>query len=109
VNLTDLAWLAGIIEGEGYIGFEKNGYRLQLDMTDEDVVLRAYELMGVGTFRVKPTPENRKTIFRWSVRKKEDVVYILYNIQPFMGNRRGARIAEIIKDYEDNVDGPGMA
>jgi hypothetical protein len=51
---TDAAWLAGLFEGEGYLSrIPGNGVRMGINMCDEDVVRRAYELAG-GSFRDKP-------------------------------------------------------
>lgn len=55
----DLCWLAGLLEGEGCFGVYKNrpgkdGKRkvnatIQLNMNDEDVVRRAFEIVGAGS------------------------------------------------------------
>ena len=47
--LTDLelGWLAGLLEGEGYFGLRSDSgtHQVKLEMTDEDVVLRALILI----------------------------------------------------------------
>ena len=58
----NLAWMAGIFEGEGYVQgrprkytradgreFTTVGFRLAISMTDEDVIKRFHRLAGVGT------------------------------------------------------------
>jgi hypothetical protein len=57
----NLAWLAGIFEGEGYVQgrprtykrkdgreFTTVGFRMTISMTDEDVITRAHQIAGVG-------------------------------------------------------------
>jgi hypothetical protein len=58
----NLAWMAGIFEGEGYVQgrsrkynradgreFTTVGFRLAITMSDEDVIKRFHQLAGVGT------------------------------------------------------------
>lgn len=108
---AETAWLAGLLEGEGHIGvFEKRSttgrmyptLRLQLNMTDEDVVRRAHTVAGVGGVRgpLTPSQENRKPVWSWTVYRRDDVVQVLGLIRPWMGQRRGDRIDEALAAYE---------
>lgn len=100
---TDWAWLAGIIEGEGCIGVDNKGRRtggINVTMTDEDIVRRLYENFG-GRLRGPSVPKNskHKPVWYWTVGKKEHVKPILLVIRPYMGQRRGSRIDELLELY----------
>ena len=46
VKIIDIAWLAGLLEGEGCFRLDKGKYPIiRLGMGDEDVVVRAASLM----------------------------------------------------------------
>lgn len=100
-----IAWAAGIIEGEGCIsllrseGARRNYVSLQVNMTDEDVVEKLYNIFKVGTFAPWHPPSHkntgRKPQFRWRVsgRPAEEV---LWRIAPHLGKRRLAKFAEVL-------------
>lgn len=111
-TMTDLAWLAGLLEGEGYFYLEGDRYaRIRLKMTDRDVVWRAYAVSGVGTFYESHPPRDRATgrkrTFVWTVRKKQDVLDLLEALHPMMGARRASKIQEILK--HNDMEGPVLA
>jgi hypothetical protein len=91
----ELGWLAGIMEGEGSFILTNNGRReeemamLVVAMTDEDVVRRVHALTGCG--RVNGPymgPGRRKPIYRWRIRNRDDVMYLVKLVLPMLGNRR---------------------
>lgn len=99
----EAAWLAGLLEGEGSFGWAptKNGKLplIQLMMTDWDVVRKAATLMGIVTVGAKSRPP-RKDIYRARVQGAK-AIDIMLEIRPLMGNRRGARIDEIVTEYQN--------
>lgn len=91
-----MAWLAGLIEGEGTIIFtQKNSVALTIFMTDEDVLRQCQKVTGAGTVR-GPYQDKRGTsrqpIWKWSVAKGSHVEALLTAIYPRMGRRRKIRI-----------------
>jgi hypothetical protein len=59
MTATDIAWLAGIIEGEGTFG--RKGHpagQVRVQMTDEDVIDRLHSLTGVGQSILEGSPLN---------------------------------------------------
>jgi hypothetical protein len=89
----DLAWLAGLLEGEG--SFSR--YQVQLRMTDEDVVRRAADLMGATKSPWKEEPRFAHWSPTWCVavtgRRATD---LMMHLTPALGTRRRARIAEVV-------------
>jgi hypothetical protein len=49
---SDLAWLAGLLEGEGCFHFTRTAY-VVISMTDEDIIERAASLMNSKWHAVK--------------------------------------------------------
>ena len=69
-NPIDLAWAAGLFEGEGCFTFQGSkkartrGGRLgkaQLSMTDEDVVRKFHTIMGFGSLREQKAEKRTDT------------------------------------------------
>lgn len=93
MKVTDIAWLAGLFEGEGCISVERNGaLRLTISMTDRDIIERIDALFPSAG--VKPqTLQYRKdgTAYRqrYSWRVGGDVAgEVLTAILPWLGQRR---------------------
>jgi len=90
------AWVAGLIEGEGYIGPAPDGShrdpRVSASSTDTDVLERLAELTGVG--RIYPRRQRRahwSPSWEWQVHRKEDFRYVLSRVLPLLGTRRTER------------------
>lgn len=98
----DLAWLAGLLEGEGTFTIRrpKRGRptaRMKLAMTDEDVVRRARDTVRMGTLHGPYVVRaGCKPHWEWVVARKADVITLLSALSPLMGSRRQARIAECL-------------
>ena len=107
---TDIAWLAGLIEGEGSI-FGQTGttdrarsrWIFSLEMTDKDVVERAAKIWGHGSVRQIPARQRphalgRKDIYVWRFENRAQVYALLAAIYPWLGNRRKAKAKEALLD-----------
>lgn len=110
MNITDLCWLAGLLEGEGCFhvrtqspikaGKTYGPYvypSITLLMTDEDVVRRAHQVAGVGNV-IGPNQKSpdRKPYWTWNVTRSSDAKVLMRLLLPLMGYRRAKRIREII-------------
>jgi len=92
----DIAWAAGIFEGEGSIilrpaGRNRPGYqrRLQVPMTDEDVVVRFWEVVDAGNVRKdKFRRPGHKWQWRWTCSRWADTERILRSFLPYLMSRR---------------------
>ena len=100
-----VAWTAGLFEGEGCIGTARNKKkrastpRLQLSMTDEDVVRRFGESLRLGRvngpYRGKG---GRKDHWSWNVTSFEKVQAIVAMFWPWLGRRRKDRAKEVLAE-----------
>lgn len=108
---TDVAWLAGLLEGEGCFYLDRNGSyaypAVALKMTDRDIVERAAlmvpgprkaEGLGATVNPAKPSQAGAKGLWRWQVRGTK-AVEVMRTVRPYMGERRGAKMDELIKWY----------
>jgi len=102
-DTQSFAWAIGIIEGEGWIGSDNTDSnarpRIEVEMSDFDVIQRMQNTFGGNVyFRPSRFPEY-KPMWRWSLNKQKDVYQLLQNIEPFMSERRQAKIHEVIARY----------
>jgi hypothetical protein len=103
--MTDIeaAWLAGLLEGEGYFQITKprphhpTQVVIRLAMTDKDVVEKAARLLNNIPVNEKAKTTERKTIYAISLSKRDEVEKILLQILPFMGSRRSKKINECLE------------
>lgn len=118
---SELAWLAGLIEGEGSFHFSEkprpsgNGVRflfaVSVSMTDEDVILRAHRIAGCGAVHGPHGPYstakrgNRLPQWRWAVWRREEARAISERLLPLMGVRRQAQIRALL-DAEERAPRP---
>ena len=99
---SDLAWAAGLFEGEGCftVSMVHGRYpqpRVKLRSTDEDVVRRFHETVGFGTVREEnwhTVHQGYKKQWEWFARADE-VVPVIDLLLPWMGTRRRARALEV--------------
>ena len=96
---VDVAWLAGLFEGEGCMEIGKNGLtRLSIGMTDQDVVDRVQQLVpcaGGVSVRLRKDPRH-KTMYVWRLSGHERVAEVLEQLMPLLGERRRARAQQVL-------------
>jgi hypothetical protein len=97
-DAAEWAWLAGLFEGEGCIYFRsKNGVTLSVEMTDEDIIHRIYDIAKVGTIQTrKATDAKHKASWVWSVSGRHGVRLVLGHISQYFGKRRSISSAEAL-------------
>lgn len=98
-------WLAGMFDGEGTITKgSRNKIVLRVNSTDKDIVDRCQEFSGMGSisgpyqYNEKPTRENTKANWYWTVYKKRDVYRLLLAMAPLLCERRKQRIMEMVDE-----------
>lgn len=99
-----VAWAAGLFEGEGCIGHRKDGgTELSVEMTDEDVVRRFAEIVGVGNVSARAERNGWQATCRWSSSDRWDVSTVLRALRPFMGERRGRKADEELERIRERM------
>lgn len=103
MNKEEIAWLAGIYEGEGSCAITSGrAIRVEVVMTDEDIVNKIRSVTGLGSVStVAQRGENHKQAYRWSVGSK-DAVTFLEAILPWLGERRSRRAKDAVTNWKTN-------
>lgn len=101
---TDIAWAAGLFEGEGTFGFS-NGVakRVVIQMTDLDILTRMQDLFGGSVAPVKKRQEHWKDCWIWTL-GPEPAYTFTKQILPFLGERRSARALEWLEDRDRQLN-----
>ena len=100
----NLAWLAGLMEGEASFVVTGNYYPkfcIQLNMTDEDVVKKAHLIGGMGLVsgpHIQKNPKH-KPFWTWKIHRRNHCYALCCAILPWMGERRSNRIIEFMKYF----------
>ena len=122
----DLAYIAGLFDGEGSIHFKrgiekkkrhkgKPGYRLsnslrlsmEITMTDQSVLIWVHEVLGVGTLNKKPRKglrvDGTKYLmqYRWRCTFR-DAYHVCCSIWPFAHTKLD-KIQQIINHYAEQT------
>lgn len=99
LSVRDIAWLAGLLEGEGTFFNIKNGYspRVVIGMTDRDIIERSASMVGAKCYlaKRKNKPEHHKDQYWW-VLTGYSAAAVMMTIYTFMGERRRAKIREVL-------------
>lgn len=101
VENPDLYWLAGLLEGEGSFlapSPSRPGIvAIAVEMTDEDVIARVADLLGVSTYSTcRPRQDHHKQSFRVMIRGKKAAEWMRC-LQPLMGERRQRQIETALR------------
>ena len=124
IGQSDIAYIAGLFDGEGSIYFAKRiekkkkhkgkGYRtsmsqrisMEITMTDESVVRWVHEVLGVGTVVRKPRKGRRKDGTKYLMQYKwrctfRQAYYVCCLIWPY-AHTKLPKINQILEHYKDN-------
>ena len=102
----EIAWAAGLFEGEGCLHLSKEGrFHIVLTTTDEDVIKRLHDIMNVGSinFRHSPSRKNRKPHWTWGVYNRDDVIQVLNLMMPYFGERRTEAAEKMLERTKEIV------
>ena len=115
VSDIDLGWLAGIIDGEGYVGLQiewktkRNQDRIcpqvHISNCDEAIVLRARDVMrsiGINPYirATKANTQIRRDQYRLQTKRYSNILRLLTVIAPFMTGEKKER-AELVREFCD--------
>ena len=103
------AYFAGIIDGEGYISYEKSKKNysipcISVEMTDKDVIDKIFNFFGVGSVVfIKPRQDHHLDSWRWRARGKA-AVNIFFKIYNYLSARRKDKIDQVLKNYCEDAN-----
>ena len=104
MNTIEIAWLAGVLEGEGCFSLQYTKYRLpdirvHVWMTDLDVIASLQRVTNVGTIQHQYR-HGQKDQDGWIVSKNKDAASIMMMVFPLMHKRRQEKIRECIQGWK---------
>lgn len=96
-DITDIAWAAGLFDGEGCITVRKSGGRLipelSLGLQDESTVKRFQQIVGRGNI----CKRGGVTFYNWQIAGIVGVFEVLQKLMPFLFLKRGE--ARVMLNY----------
>lgn len=97
MNVREMYWLAGLLEGDGSFVINKktNCPAISLGMNDKDIVEKAARLLGNVPVYSDILPGG-STRYRFRLNGKP-AIQAMVALRPLMGKRRQKRMLEIIK------------
>ena len=106
MNNEEIAWLAGILEGEACFDFNdiyrKRNPRIRLEMKDEDIITRVQALIGGKIYVRKGKRINHNTTYRLVLCQRYYLEPVLKAIYPWLGERRKKIVKDLIDWYDEN-------
>ena len=111
----DIAYIAGLFDGEGNVSYKKYpkkrkgskkdymtwNIRLEISMTDKNVMELVHETLGCGTLREKKVPKGIKKQWRWQCSHR-DALYVCKLLWPHTTIKLH-KIEQIIDHYEPDI------
>jgi hypothetical protein len=99
ISEAEVAWVAGILEGEGCWTQRSGGYTtwwIAVRMTDLDIIERLQKATGIGSIApAAPAKTHYKMAWSWQVAARPQREWLTAQVWPWMGVRRRARIEEL--------------
>lgn len=105
LNIKDLYWLAGLIEGEGSFMWNSTP-TIAVQMTDEDVINRACKIIGIkprNPYQCKKG--NRKLVYHFAICGSRAISWMM-TLYSLMGERRKANIRELLLEWKSRPGTP---
>jgi hypothetical protein len=101
-----LIFLAGVFEGEGSFGFwgkeNKNNryFRIQVRMTDEDIVVRFVDFFKLGYVNSHiPKKDHLKKSWKWTV-AGDKAMGVMLQMAPYLGIRRKEKFEQCCQSFK---------
>lgn len=108
-RVAELAWAAGIIEGEGTLhATGRRNVVVAVVMTDEDVLRRLREVLGVGSITGPYLRrEGTKPQWHWTVSCARHVAAVVMTLYPLLHERRREQARAVLEVWHTMPGKPG--
>lgn len=100
-DVGDIAWVAGLFEGEGCITISRNNNptnnlypRIWLAMVDKDIIARLDIIVGAGTIYTSYLKSGKRE-YKWGLHSKPEIIEFIATVWPYLGERRRAKAIEL--------------
>ncbi len=99
-NHAEIAWAAGLLEGEGCFHSTGGRPRVSVNMTDEDVLVRLKGVLGCGRLSgPREVNPGYKPVWRYDLSRMDQVYAVTAALYSQLGERRKAQARDLIKLY----------
>jgi hypothetical protein len=110
---TDIAWLAGLFEGEASFGLDtrsatryKNSTAppspyIKIAMTDEDIIAKVSKLVNKSYFSPRRLTVTKKQVYICHIGDRSTLNFLLPRLLPYMGARRQKTILNCLKELNN--------
>lgn len=105
MNREELAWAAGLFEGEGCFAISGDHPHAYLGMTDQDRVEAFHTVMELGRVYARAPTPRYKQVWGWSAQRFEAVQAVLAMLWPWLGPRRRHQGVRTLQRFRS---GPGL-
>jgi len=112
ITRNDIAWLAGIIDGEGCVGQYQNGRhpylqaRIDIANTDFGILNEVRRILDgwfiVYSYKKSPSYSNRKQCYYIRILRKMEVRFVLEKCLPYLKSIKGYKAIAILEKPEVN-------
>lgn len=110
ISEIDIAWLAGLWEGEGSfsVRLRQKKYKvsttpgsieMKIAMTDEDVIAKVSKLVDKSYFIPNRKTVTGKIVYQLSIGKRETVIQLVKRIIPYLGKRRKEQAEKLLENH----------
>ena len=108
LNSVEIAWLAGLLEGEGTFDIDNRSSTryanstspavpvVSVSRTDEDVIAKIAGLVGKAYFLQKRKTVKGKQVYKVSTQSRPILTYLLPLLLPHLGKRRSVEVVKQI-------------
>jgi DNA-binding CsgD family transcriptional regulator len=100
----DIAWLAGLVEGEGNISINGRSFTIRIKMADHDVVERASALLGGKLYPVKAPRSGWKAMWLTQVKGATAAGWAM-TLYPWLGRRRRQQVRDALAHWRRQGNG----
>lgn len=92
------AWAAGFFEGEGYVGFVNNGWRMAISNVEVDLLRRFGQAVDAGNVRLRNLAKQatHRDVFIWRLTAKDEVLRVATVLLPYMQGEKVKRMNQVV-------------
>ena len=98
-RLIDLAWVGGLLDGEGCFSFYTSCPRISAESTWRTVIEEVHRILGGKCYVVKRKTNLNRQVFRWSIVGKEALKLCPLVIPYLRDKREQAELLSTVYDY----------
>jgi len=103
ITPNQISWVSGLLEGEGSFAYYKVP-TIDIGMTDFDVLIKLSNIMSSNSNVNKHGIDmrgDRKRLYRYKINGNLAIQWMM-TLYPLMGERRKARIREVITEWKSS-------